>query len=92
MIAGMVASFAAKFFLDQQIWPDIWELTQENNLTNANIAKDHFQSVQICNDTCEISITKKNRLNVPYVTDVLDNKPIWIGIWKSMRLAQTQLI
>ena len=75
-----VVDFAGKCFPDLPILHAILELTQGNNLTNANIAKDLFQSVQICNDMCEISITKKNRLNVPYVTDVLDNKQIWIDI------------
>ena len=53
---------------------------QVNSPINASIARGHFQSVRIFNDMSGIFTTKKNPSNVHYVTDVLVNKPTWIGI------------
>ena len=83
------ANFVAKYFLALPIWRDIFELTQANNLTSANIVKDHSPFHPIFKDMSETFTTRRNPSNVPSVTGALASKPTWTGTWRNMKTAQT---
>ena len=86
---GMRANTVEKFFRGAPILPDTWELTRGSNHTSANIASGHSQSRQTCNATCATFTTRRNRSSAPSATEALDSRPIWTGMWRSMKLVPT---